>query len=40
MPDDGNQIILLTDSQLIDQVDFLSVEDEYNYWTAPGLSET
>ena len=31
MPDDGNQIILLTDSQLIDQVDFLSVEDEYNY---------
>ena len=31
MPDDGNQIILLTDSQLIEQVDFLSVEDEYNY---------
>ena len=31
MPDDGNQIVLLTDKQLIEQVDFLSVEDEYNY---------
>lgn len=31
MPDDGNQIVLLTDNQLIEQVDFLSVEDEYNY---------
>ena len=31
MPDDGNQIFLLTDNQLIQQVDFLSVEDEYNY---------
>lgn len=31
MPDDGNQIVLLTDHQLIEQVDFLSVEDEYNY---------
>lgn len=31
MPDDGNQIVLLTDNQLIEQVDFLSVEDKYNY---------
>ena len=31
MADDGNQIVLLTDTQLIKQVDFLSVEDEYNY---------
>ena len=31
MPDDGNQIVLLTDNQLIEQVDFLSVEDECNY---------
>lgn len=31
MPDDGNQIVLLTDNQLIEQVDFLSVEDGYNY---------
>lgn len=31
MPDDDNQIVLLTDNQLIEQVDFLSVEDGYNY---------
>ncbi|MGP5225561.1 hypothetical protein [Psychrobacter aquimaris] len=31
MPDDGNQIVLLTDNELIKQVDFLSVEDGYNY---------
>lgn len=31
MPDDGDQIVLLTDTQLIKRVDFLSVEDEYNY---------
>ena len=31
MPNDGNQIFLLTDNQLIEQVDFLSFEDEYNY---------
>lgn len=31
MLDDGSQIILLTHNELIEQVDFLSVEDEYNY---------
>lgn len=31
MPDDGNQIVLLADNELIKQVDFLSVEDGYNY---------
>lgn len=36
MTDDGDQIVLLTDNQLIEQVDFLSVEDKYDYnenWT-------
>lgn len=31
MPDDGDQIVLLMDTHLIKRVDFLSVEDEYNY---------
>ena len=31
MPDDGDKIVLLTDTQLVKQVDFLSVEDESNY---------
>lgn len=31
MPEDGSQVVLLTNNQLIEQVDFLSVEDEYNY---------
>lgn len=37
MADDGNQIVLLTDTQLIKQVDFLSIEDGCNYtenWVA------
>ena len=31
MPDDGDQIVLLTDNQLIKRVDLLSVENAYNY---------
>ena len=31
MPDHAGQVVLLTDKQLIKQVDFLSVRDEYKY---------